>query len=57
VRQLNNNVPWQDISDMRNKLIHDYLGVDIDIVWTTAKEDIPGLRQHVKQLISLLAGE
>jgi len=32
---------------MRDKLIHDYLGVDINVVWKTIKEDIPVLRRLI----------
>jgi uncharacterized protein with HEPN domain len=45
------DVPWKDMTGMRDKLIHDYLGVDIDAVWDTVKEDIPILKNKLKDLL------
>jgi uncharacterized protein with HEPN domain len=36
-------IPFAKIVSMRNRLIHAYFDVDLDIVWTTVTEDLPGL--------------
>ena len=33
-------IPWQDITAMRNKIIHEYFGVDLGIVWKAVKQDL-----------------
>ena len=36
---------------MRDKLIHDYFGVDLDKVWLTAQEDLPALKQQLLRIM------
>lgn len=42
-RLKNPQIPWEKIFGMRNRLVHDYMGVQLPIVWQTVQEDIPEL--------------
>jgi uncharacterized protein with HEPN domain len=44
-------IPWADIVGMRHKVVHDYLGVDEDIVWQVVKEDLPGLVVALESIV------
>ena len=50
LRNLNPQVPWSDMAGMRDILIHDYIDVDIDIVWKTASESIIKLKSMLQNL-------
>jgi len=44
-------LPWQTMIAMRNRLIHVYFDVDLDIVWNTIQEDLPGLVQILESVL------
>ena len=41
------NVPWKEMAGFRDKLTHEYFGVNLDVVWRTLQEDIPLLKPNI----------
>ncbi|MDD1444303.1 DUF86 domain-containing protein [Dolichospermum sp. ST_sed3] len=50
-RNNNPEIPWADMAGMRDVLIHDYIDVDLEIVWKTASESIPKLKALLEKLV------
>ena len=55
VRQQAPQIPWRNIARMRDKLIHHYFGVNLDVVWHVTQNDLPALMTAVEAM--LIAGE
>ena len=51
IRGKHSDIPWKDIAGMRDKLIHQYFGVDIAGVWETVEKDIPLLKSKLIKLL------
>ena len=44
-------IPWYQMKGIRNILIHQYFGVDIDVLWKTVSEDLPALKILIRKLL------
>ncbi len=52
IRRRHPQVSWQDMVGMRNKLIHQYYGVDMEVLWRTVQEDLPPLVVQIRRMLT-----
>jgi uncharacterized protein with HEPN domain len=50
VKATQSHIDWRAISGFRNILVHDYLGVDLDLIWQVIKQELPVLKKSLKAL-------
>jgi len=53
IKEKHIEIPWRNIAGMRDKLIHEYFGVKLDVVWKTVQEEIPPLRPLFEKMLEL----
>ncbi|MGV9174215.1 MAG: DUF86 domain-containing protein [Promethearchaeia archaeon] len=51
IREENPNIPWKNIAGMRDKLIHAYSKVDLDLVWRTIHQRLPELKSTILAIL------
>jgi uncharacterized protein with HEPN domain len=50
-KELHPDIPWADMTGLRNKIVHEYFRLDLDMIWQTVTRDIPPLLDLLKPLI------
>lgn len=50
IRKNHSEIPWKNLAGMRDRLIHQYFGMNLDIVWDVAKEELPKLLLHINSI-------
>ena len=45
------DIPWKKMAGLRDKLVHEYFGVDLEIIWQLLKEELPGILHPVQQML------
>ena len=53
LRDQHSDIPWKQIAGMRDEMIHEYFGVDLDIVWNVVKRDLPVLKEKINSLLPI----
>jgi len=51
-RTINSEIEWNRIRGLRNRIVHDYFGIDYEIVWTIIENDLDNLIEQLESLIS-----
>ncbi len=50
IKEKHNSIPWKEIIGTRDKIIHHYFGIDLEIIWTIIKKELPALKKEMEKI-------
>ena len=51
-KETNMDVPWGQIAGLRNRIVHDYFGLDLEMIWYIITADLPELKKSIQKILS-----
>ena len=51
-RASHHQIPWHAIIGMRNRFVHEYVNIDLDVIWEVIKVDLPPLKEQIDRLLA-----
>lgn len=54
IKKSEEQIPWQLIKGMRNRLVHEYFGTDLQLVWNVIKNELPSFRDELQRIYKSL---
>jgi uncharacterized protein with HEPN domain len=52
IREEYPQIPWRSIAGMRDKMIHQYFGINLQVLWDTVEQDLPPLKPTIKEILN-----
>ena len=51
-KETNKDIPWGQIMGLRNRIVHDYFGLDLEMIWYIITSDLPELKERIQKILS-----
>jgi len=49
-KEAHKNIPWRQIAGLRNRIVHDYFGIDLEMIWYIVTSDLPEFKEIIQKL-------